>query len=128
MAHGRKGADGRWSLPNEINWRTDAERVGDRGGISTPLQATWASYRWTGDAKYLRPLEGRVAESPGILAELNENVVDLLGRRQDWGAALAGKPSGAFEQYSAWQMTGDTAWLEGSTPRRSAPSRRTCTC
>ncbi|MEA3003679.1 MAG: hypothetical protein QOH81_2467 [Sphingomonadales bacterium] len=112
LAHGRKGADGRWTFPNEINWRTDAERVGDRGGITTPLQGAWASYRWTGDAKYLRPLEGRAAEGPGVLSELNENVVDLLGRQKDWGAALAGRPSGAFEQYAAWQASGDKAWLE----------------
>jgi hypothetical protein len=112
MAHGRKGADGSWSFPNEINWRTDAERVGDRGGLTTPLQAAWASYRWTGDSKYLRPLEGRAAEAPGTLAELNEDVVDLLGRRKDWGAALTARPSGAFEQYSAWQMTADKTWLE----------------
>ena len=61
LAHGKQGPDGRWSFPNEINWRTDAERVGDRGGVSTPLQGAWAAYRWTGDAKYLRPLEGRAA-------------------------------------------------------------------
>lgn len=112
MAHGKKGADGHWSYPNEINWRTDAERVGDRGGLTTPLQSAWAAYRWTGDAKYLRPLEARVDESPATLAEINDNVVDLLGRRQDWGGALADKASGPFGQYSAWQMSGDKAWLE----------------
>ena len=37
MAHGKKGADGNWTYPNEINWRTDAERVGDGGGVATPL-------------------------------------------------------------------------------------------
>jgi hypothetical protein len=112
MAHGKQDTRGRWSYPNEINWRTDAERVGDRGGISTPLQAAWASYRWTGDARYLRPLEGRAAESPAILAEINDDAIDLLGRRKDWGAALAVRPSGAFEHYEAWQQTGDKAWLE----------------
>jgi hypothetical protein len=112
MAHGKKGTDGNWSYPNEINWRTDAERVGDRGGLSTPLQAAWASYRWTGDSKYLRPLETRVDEAAGTLAEINENAIDLLGRRQDWGGALADKPSGAFGQYSAWQMSGNKSWLE----------------
>jgi hypothetical protein len=112
LAHGRQSADGRWSYPNEINWRTDAERVGDRGGITTPLQAAWASYRWTGDAKYLRPLEGRAAESPGVISEINDDAVDLLGRRKDWGTALAARPAGAFEQYEAWQQTGDKTWLE----------------
>ena len=113
MAHGRQGADGRWSYPNEINWRTDAERVGDRGGITTPLQGAWAAWRWTGDERYLRPLIGRVGESgPGVLAEINDDALASLGRGKDWGAALAAKPSGAFEQYSAWQASGDKAWLE----------------
>jgi len=112
LAHGKQRADGKWTFPNEINWRTDAERVGDRGGLTTPLQAAWASYRWTGDAKYLRLLESRVDESPATLAEINDDAIDLLGRRGDWGAALAGKPSGAFGQYSAWQITGDKIWLE----------------
>jgi hypothetical protein len=112
MAHGRQGADGRWTFPNEINWRTDAERVGDRGGLTTPLQGAWASYRWTGDSKYLRPLQSRAAEGPGVLAEINENVVDLLGRRKDWGAALTTMPASPFEQYQAWQATGDKSFLE----------------
>ncbi|HEX5181533.1 MAG TPA: LamG-like jellyroll fold domain-containing protein [Allosphingosinicella sp.] len=112
LAHGKKGPDGRWTFPNEINWRTDAERVGDRGGLTTPLQAAWASYRFTGDAKYLRPIESFVDAAPRDLAELNENVVDTLGRRKDWGEGLARKPSGAFAEYEAWQMTGDKTWLE----------------
>lgn len=112
MAHGRQDAKGRWSYPNEINWRTDAERVGDRGGVTTPLQGAWTSWRWTGDARYLRPLESRAGEAPGVLAEINENALDLLGRRRDWGAALAAKPSSPFELYEAWQLTGDKAYLE----------------
>ena len=112
LAHGKQSPDGKWTFPNEINWQTDAERVGDRGGLTTPLQAAWASYRWTGDTKYLRPLESRIAEAPATLAEINDNAVDLLGRRKDWGAALTDKPSAAFGQYSAWQMTGDKRWLE----------------
>jgi hypothetical protein len=107
LAHAKQGADGRWTFPNEINWRTDAERVGDRGGLSTPLQGAWASWRWTGDDKYLRPLGGAAS-----LPEFAENALDLLGRRKDWGAALAAKPSGPFEQYEAWAVTGDKAWLE----------------
>lgn len=112
LAHGKQGKDGLWSFPNEINWRTDAERVGDRGGVTTPLQSAWASWRFTGDAKYLRPIEGRAKENPGVLAEVTANSVDLLGRRKDWGAALSAKPSSPFEQYTAWQMTGDKSWLE----------------
>ena len=38
MAHGKQDSKGVWSYPNEINWRTDAERAGDGGGVATPLQ------------------------------------------------------------------------------------------
>ena len=112
LAHGKKDGAGRWTFPNEINWRSDAERGGDRGGLTTPLQGAWAAYRWTNDPKYLTPLEARVDETPGTLAEINNDAIDLLGRRKDWGAALADKPSGAFGQYSAWQLSGDKTWLE----------------
>jgi hypothetical protein len=86
--------------------------VGDRGGLTTPLQAAWASYRWSGDSKYLRPLESRVDEAPSTLAEINENAIDVLGRRKDWGKALTEKPSGPFGQYVAWDMSGDKASLD----------------
>jgi hypothetical protein len=113
MAHGKQDAAGRWIFPNEINWRSDAERIGDRGGLTTPLQGAWASFRWTGDDKYLRPLAGRIGETgPGTLAELNEDVVGLLGRRADWGAALTAKPASAFELYEAWNLGGDKTFLE----------------
>ncbi len=112
LAHGKQGKNGLWFFPNEINWRTDAERVGDRGGITTPLQSAWASWRFTGDAKFLRPIEARAAENPGVLSEVTANALDLLGHRKDWGAALAAKPASPFELYSAWQMTGDKSLLE----------------
>ncbi|MCP4026625.1 MAG: LamG domain-containing protein, partial [Sphingomonas sp.] len=106
MAHGKQGVDGAWSYPNEINWRSDAERVGDGGGVSTPLQASWAAWRFTGDAKYLRPIEARVAKSPAGLAEFNENAFTALPD----GAALrsrAAKSEEPFGRYSAWSATGD---------------------
>jgi hypothetical protein len=102
-------------IPNEINWRTDAERVGDGGGVPTPLQSAWAAWRFTGDDKYLRPLLGRTAKSgPASLADMNENAVDALGHEKDWGKALIAKGAdgGAFERYSAWNATGDTKWLD----------------
>jgi hypothetical protein len=115
MAHGKQDAQGNWNYPNEINWRTDAERVGDGGGASTPLQSAWSSWRFTGDEKYLRPVLARVAKNgPGSLGEFNENAVELLGREKDWGRALTGKAAngGAFERYAAWNATGDTKWLD----------------
>jgi hypothetical protein len=114
LAHGRQGSDGTWSFPNEINWRSDAERTGDGGGISTPLQAAWASYRFTGDAKYLRPLEGRVARSgPAVLSEMTENAFDIAPQGAAWRKALLAKPSDApFARYTDWAATGNVAPLE----------------
>jgi hypothetical protein len=110
MAHGAQGADGQWSYPNEINWRTDQTRVGDGGGVNTPLQSVWAAWRFTGDEKYRRPIDARLAKSgPSALAELNENAFATY----PGGAALQKKAAGQdpFGQYARWSETGDTAVL-----------------
>ncbi|HEU4959431.1 MAG TPA: LamG-like jellyroll fold domain-containing protein [Sphingomonas sp.] len=116
LAHGKQDAKGNWVYPNEINWRTDAERKGDGGGLDTPLQSAWAAWRFTGDDKYLRPILGRVGRAgPGLLKGLNENVVDVLGHRDDWGKALvadAARGKDPFAQYEAWDETGDTNYLD----------------
>jgi hypothetical protein len=110
MAHGKQGADGQWSYPNEINWRSDATRAGDGGGASTPLQSAWAAWRFTGDDKYLRPISTRVGKAPGALAEFNENAfVTYPG-----GAELEKKVAASddsFGLYAAWSQSGDTASL-----------------
>lgn len=111
MAHGRQGADGIWSYPNEINWSTDAERVGDGGGLTTPLQSAWSAWRFTGDSRYLRPIQGRIGKGAGGLAEFNENGFTAL----PGGAALAetvGKGDGPFALYAAWNASGDVTKLE----------------
>uniref|UniRef100_UPI0035CA2D09 LamG-like jellyroll fold domain-containing protein n=1 Tax=uncultured Sphingomonas sp. TaxID=158754 RepID=UPI0035CA2D09 len=110
MAHGKQGADGLWAYPNEINWRSDAERVGDGGGVTTPLQSAWAAWRFTGDAKYLRPIEARAAKGANGLAEFNENAFTAL----PGGTALlrrAAKGDEAFARYAAWSASGDLATL-----------------
>jgi len=114
MAHGKQAPDGSWSYPNEINWRTDAERTGDGGGITTSLQATWAAWRYTGDAKYLRPIEARLAKAgPAALAEFNENAFDALPGGAAARTKLAtAKSEDPFARYTAWAATGDTAPLE----------------
>jgi hypothetical protein len=106
MAHGTQDANGVWSYPNEINWRTDATRVGDGGGATTPLQSAWAAWRFTGDAKYLNPIKGRLAKGgAGAASEFAENPI-VLGK-QNWSAI-----GSDFERYAAWNATGDTAILE----------------
>ena len=110
MAHGKQGADGQWSYPNEINWRSDAERAGDGGGVTTPLQSAWAAWRFTGDAKYLRPISTRVTKTPAGLGEFNENGFTALSD----GAVLlprAAKADDPFGRYAAWSATGDLTTL-----------------
>ena len=112
MAHGTQAPDGSWSYPNEINWDTDATRVGDGGGVSTPLQAAWASWRFTGDDTYLRPITARLGKSGSGIAELNENAFDLM----PGGAALRARIAKAagndpFARYAAWAASGDPAPL-----------------
>jgi hypothetical protein len=112
MAHGKQDAGGVPSYPNEINWRTDAERVGDGGGIATPYQSAWAAWRFTGDAKYLEPILARTAKSgPGSLGDLNENAVAVLGKTGEWGAKLAGGTSD-FARVAGWDATGNRKLLE----------------
>ena len=114
MAHGKQDNRGLWSYPNEINWRSDAERVGDGGGASTPLQSAWAAWRFTGDAKYLQPILGRVARSgAGSLNEFNENLPAVLDRK-DWRDALlnSARGGGDFARYGAWDASGNASWLE----------------
>ncbi|WP_267397163.1 MULTISPECIES: LamG-like jellyroll fold domain-containing protein, partial [unclassified Sphingomonas] len=113
LAHGKQDAKGAWSFPNEINWRTDAERAGDGGGATTPIQVAWSAWHFTGDGKYLRPLEARVAKAgPAALAEIDDNVFDLLPEGRQWRATLGkGGSDDAFARYAAWAASGDTAPL-----------------
>ena len=114
LAHGKADANGTVIYPNEINWRTDAERVGDGGGVPTPLQSAWAAWRFTGDAKYLAPIVSRATKSgPSANADLNENVAAVLDRG-DWRAKLTADAAngGDFQRYAAWDATGDVRWLE----------------
>jgi hypothetical protein len=114
LAHGKPDAGGSISYPNEINWRSDAERVGDGGGVPTPLQSAWAAWRFTGDTKYLTPIVSRATKSgPAANADLNENVAAVLDRT-DWRAKLTADAAngGEFQRYAAWDATGDVKWLE----------------
>ncbi|WP_084578871.1 LamG-like jellyroll fold domain-containing protein [Sphingomonas azotifigens] len=103
LAHGEQGGDGRWRFPNEINWRTDATRAGDGGGVSTPLQTVWSAWRFTGDMRYLRPLQAR----PGAVGEINENGALLPETR----AMVAAKGDVEAARIAAWTRSGDPAPL-----------------
>ena len=121
LAHGRQHASGAWSFPEEINASTDESKgvlsARSRGNVAL-MQLLWVSYHWTHDEKYLRPLRSELAGGSafGELSELNANTIDQLEQRASWGvplqkAAEQGK-GGDFARFVAWQMTGDTQYLE----------------
>ncbi|NMN05293.1 hypothetical protein FHT17_002487 [Novosphingobium sp. SG916] len=115
LAHGKQGADGLWRFPNDIGWNSDAERAGDGGGASLPMQSAWAAWRFTGDDKYLRPVLGRLGTGNfAALGELNENALTVLGKRGDWADVLRkGAENGNdVARFEAWNSTGNRAWLE----------------
>ena len=106
------------SLPNEINWRSDAERGGtvlQGSGADGPFQIFWSAYRLTGDKKYLAPLQWRISKN-GVraLQSINENALTEMGLAAANKDALvkAAAKGGAFERYSAWNLTGDKKHLE----------------
>jgi hypothetical protein len=134
LAHGLQDPAGHWSYPDEINWRTDATR-GKLPAGTAPMHLFWAAYKWTGEAKYLRPIIASVeqannedstsvggarvvAERESIkpLTNFNEDMISALGRQTSWGAwavKQAANNSGSnLERYYAWEMTGDTHYLE----------------
>ncbi len=151
LAHGKLDSLGIMTFPDEINWRTDATH-NDLPAGTTPMQLFWASYRWTGDKKYLQPILSSVekankvdsvtvggarvpAEKDNIkpIASLNEDLVNVLGMQDSWGASAVRKASsggGNLEQYVAWEMTGDKKYLEdmyGAELKRQATTRYTQT-
>ncbi len=130
LAHGRKNDKGETVFPEDINSLTDEDRgtlAPGSNGLVGPLQLMWTAYRWTGDAKYLAPIDSVAAKADhGALALLNANALFALGRSGDWGADLkkaadSGKGTEArdygarpvdFARFAAWQMTGDVKYLE----------------
>ena len=127
LAHGKQGKDGNWSFPNEINWRTDAERAGDGGGANVPYQSAWAAFRLTGKADYLRPIEGRVAKSGiGTLSEINDDAFAVAPQGKAWRDALLAKPGDdAFARYTRWNKSGDLGLADRaarSVDRLQAPA------
>jgi hypothetical protein len=121
MAHGKQNADGSWEFPEAVNATTGQARgtlaSKSRGNIAI-VQLFWSAYRWTGDTKYLRPLESELANGPlaSTLEFLNNDVIDMLGKRDSWGKQLkadADKGShDAFTLYQAWRTSGDPSYLE----------------
>ena len=81
------------------------------------MQVFWSAWRWTGDEKYLRPIQAQVRETGAkSLSELNANVIAMLGREGDWGRDLVetakARKATDFQRWGAWDLTGDKRFLE----------------
>lgn len=120
LAHGKQNAEGSWEFPESIHADKDQARgklvAGSRGNIAI-VQIFWAAYRWTGDEKYLRPIRSQMTS--GQLHNLdmfNSNVIDMIGERATWGAALQAEADRGsrdpFTLYQAWRTSGDLSYLE----------------
>lgn len=115
LAHGRQDAQGVWSFPAEINWPDGATR-GSGGPQQTNL-LMWAAYRWTGDAKYLRPIEQALREGgpQALNGILNGDLSVELNRpemRRLWAEAGRSPSATPLTLHAAWAATGDKTYLE----------------
>ena len=104
LAHRRQDKDGKFRVDSTIRFDTDEGTPGPMGRIWSMF---WMAYDWTGKAAYLAPLED---EGAGMATLVNANVLDRLGRRDAWKAALV--PGQPRARHAAWQVTGDKTFLE----------------
>jgi hypothetical protein len=126
LAHRKLGPNGRYTLNATINFKTDQSpgdaaagvavpagggAPGAQGGGGAPWFMFWPEYQWTGDTKYLQPL---LDQGVASLQSINSDAMDMLhlrdtlGRQIATSAAAQGDGAGQF----AWQVTGDTHYLE----------------
>ncbi|MGN6364723.1 LamG-like jellyroll fold domain-containing protein [Asticcacaulis taihuensis] len=123
LAHGEKTAKG-WTFPTAIDWQTDQ---GTGHGVDVAAHDFWAAYSWTGDDKYLRPLDDALHGGLSGLSNLNADVLAQVaggtalaqrissGADQAVGGAidrnLGGATAAQFARFIRWQQTGDNAIL-----------------
>jgi len=115
LAYGTQGADGAWSFPAEINWPDGATR--GAGGPAQTNLLMWAAWRWTGDAKYLRPIEqvlreGGLSALSGIVNSDLSLELDRPALRDPLVRAAASGGDNPLALGMAWQATGDKTYLE----------------
>ena len=114
LAHRHVDANGKMGMHYAVNFHTNE----DLSDGSLPQFMLWASYRWTGDKKYLVPMED---DPTNAIRNTNNDVLDMLKVRDTWGKQLletaapdrrtdSGTAS-ETNQHLAWQLTGDTSYL-----------------
>ncbi|HEY4379478.1 MAG TPA: LamG domain-containing protein [Acidobacteriaceae bacterium] len=106
LAHRKLGPGGRYTINSSINFKSDQEATsgGVGGGGGAPWFIMWSAYRWTGDKKYLQPL----LDDGLSLQQVNSDAIDILHTRDSLPKRVATVAGGQL----AWQMTGDTHYLE----------------
>ncbi len=110
LAHRKADANGTFVLRASVRFADDADIAAPSSERTWPL--LWAAYRWTGDRKYLQPI---LDAGPRALGNIAGNALDIVGMRKEWGEALvkaAAAGNDPMAKHVAWQMTGDTKYLE----------------
>ncbi|MDO6414341.1 LamG-like jellyroll fold domain-containing protein [Sphingomonas sp. BIUV-7] len=125
LAHGKQAADGSWSFPSDIEWSTDAATG---NGVVSAANVFWAAWTWTGDGKYLQPIDSdRIQKNLAGLSRLNADLLTRLPAGPPLARAIAqgsAKPAGSdndrnlggstdadFARFVRWQQTGDKSIL-----------------
>ncbi|WP_213979870.1 LamG-like jellyroll fold domain-containing protein [Sphingomonas sp. dw_22] len=126
LAHGKQDAAGNWTYPQEIEWATDAARG---TGVASAAHNFWAAWRWTGDQRFLRPLEpkGITSASLPTLFSVNADVLAGIPGGDTLARTIASDPNAVTDtandpnlgsvsgkrlaQFIRWQETGDNAIL-----------------
>jgi len=110
LAHRKKDENGKYRLFSTVRFQTDEDQIGPLDRIWPIL---WASWRWTGDQKYLQPL---LDEGPRSLEMIGSNALDQMGVPESWRSVIASaaKNDQANDagRHLAWQVTGDKQALE----------------
>jgi hypothetical protein len=115
LAHRRTGAAGVASTSTTIEFATDKDLpgAGVGAGGDRALTVLWAAYRWTGDRKYLLPFLDAGYRG---LGQLSADALHQMGLRDTWGKAypelVASGGGDSASRHFAWQVTGDTKYLE----------------
>jgi hypothetical protein len=114
LAHRHADASGAASVSTTIEFATDKDLPGGGvgAGADRALTVLWAAYRWTGDRTYLQPFLDGGARG---LGQLSADALDQMGVRDTWGPqmpVLAASSGDSASRHFAWQVTGDTKYLE----------------
>ncbi len=115
LAHRRPGTNGKMQMHFNVNFHTNEDLPST---ALTPWFVLWGAYKFTGDEKYITPFAD---DPPNGLRTVNADMLDILNKRDTWGAQLvkseapdrrtdAGNATEGNNQL-AWQVTGDTSYL-----------------